>query len=473
MNAPVRVRFAPSPTGFLHIGGARTALLNWLWARHTGGKFVLRIEDTDRERSTDEAVAAILDGMRWLGLDWDEGPGVGGPFGPYFQMQRLDLYREYAERLVRGGKAFACYCTKEELDLQREQARAEKRQFIYPGTCRDLPYDPSRRHVIRFRLPKLEEVTFTDLVKGAITRPASTLQDEVIVRADGVPLYNFGAVVDDVTMEINLVARGDDHVNNTAIQVLLYEALGYPVPAFAHLPMILGADKTRLSKRHGATSVTAYRDMGFLPEAVVNYLVRLGWSHGDQEIFTDSELVEHFGFDHVGATAGVFNPEKMVWVNQTWMKSLPPAELAARSLPYYRAAGLEVEGDPRLPEVVRAFQERAKTLVDLVTQSRCFFAPVEMDPKAREKFLGPDAAPILLGIRDGISATATLDAGVLEKLFHDVAAARSLGLGKVAQPVRVALTGGTASPGIYDVVLLLGREESLQRIDAALRLCAG
>jgi len=206
---------------------------------------------------------------------------------------------------------------------------------------------------------------------------------------------------------------------------------------------------------------------------VVNYLVRLGWSHGDQEIFTDSELVEHFGFDHVGATAGVFNPEKMVWVNQTWMKSLPPAELAARSLPYYRAAGLEVEGDPRLPEVVRAFQERAKTLVDLVTQSRCFFAPVEMDPKAREKFLGPDAAPILLGIRDGISATATLDAGVLEKLFHDVAAARSLGLGKVAQPVRVALTGGTASPGIYDVVLLLGREESLQRIDAALRLCAG
>ncbi len=473
MNAPVRVRFAPSPTGYLHIGGARTALLNWLWARHTGGKFVLRIEDTDRERSTDEAVAAILDGMRWLGLDWDEGPGVGGPFGPYFQMQRLDLYREYAERLVRGGKAFACYCTKEELDLQREQARAEKRQFIYPGTCRDLPYDPSRRHVIRFRLPKLEEVTFTDLVKGAITRPASTLQDEVIVRADGVPLYNFGAVVDDVTMEINLVARGDDHVNNTAIQVLLYEALGYPVPAFAHLPMILGADKTRLSKRHGATSVTAYRDMGFLPEAVVNYLVRLGWSHGDQEIFTGSELVEHFGFDHVGATAGVFNPEKMVWVNQTWMKSLPPAELAARSLPYYRAAGLEVEGDPRLPEVVRAFQERAKTLVDLVTQSRCFFAPVEMDPKAREKFLGPDAAPILLGIRDGISATATLDAGVLEKLFHDVAAARSLGLGKVAQPVRVALTGGTASPGIYDVVLLLGREESLQRIDAALRLCAG
>ena len=473
MSAPVRVRFAPSPTGYLHIGGARTALLNWLWARHTGGKFVLRIEDTDQERSTEEAVRAILDGMRWLGLDWDEGPDVGGPFGPYFQMQRKDLYREFAERLVRAGKAYACYCTKEDLDAQRELAKAEKRQFIYPGTCRDLAYDPSRRHVIRFRLPKLLEVTFTDLVKGAITRPGSTMQDEVIVRADGVPLYNFGAVVDDVTMQINLVARGDDHVNNTALQVLLYEALGYPVPTFAHLPMILGADKTRLSKRHGATSVTAYRDMGFLPEAVVNYLVRLGWSHGDQEIFTMGELVKHFGFDHVGATASVFNPEKMVWVNQTWMKSLTPAELARRALPYYRAAGLEVEGDPRLPEVAKAFQERAKTLVDLVAQSRTFFAPVEMDPKAREKFLGPDAVPVLQAIRDGIAATAALDAAVLEKLFHDVAAARSLGLGKVAQPVRVALTGGTASPGIYGVILLLGREESLGRLGAALKIAAG
>ncbi len=473
MTAPVRVRFAPSPTGYLHIGGARTALLNWLWARHTGGTFVLRIEDTDQERSTAEAVAAILDGMRWLGLDWDEGPDVGGPHGPYFQMQRLHLYREYAEKLVREGKAYACYCSKEDLDAQREQARLEKRQFIYPGTCRDLPYDPSRRHVIRFRLPKLLEVTFTDLVKGPITRPGSTLQDEVIVRGDGVPLYNFGAVVDDVTMRINLVARGDDHVNNTAIQVLLYEALGYPVPTFAHLPMILGADKTRLSKRHGATSVTAYRDMGFLPEAVVNYLVRLGWSHGDQEIFTLQELVTHFGFDHVGATASVFNPDKMLWVNQTWMKSLAPGELARRAVPYYAAAGLSVADDPRLPEVVKAFQERAKTFVDLVAQSRYFFAPVEMDPKAREMFLVADAVPVLRSIRDGVAALATPDAAALEKLFHDVAAARSLGLGKVAQPVRVALTGGTASPGIYDVVLLLGREESLRRLDAALALAGG
>jgi len=269
------------------------------------------------------------------------------------------------------------------------------------------------------------------------------------------------------------VARGDDHVNNTAIQVLHYEALGYPVPAFAHLPMILGADKTRLSKRHGATSVTAYRDMGFLPEAVVNYLVRLGWSHGDQEIFTLAEMVEHFGFDHVGDTAGVFNPEKMLWVNQTWIKTLSPQELARRALPHYRAAGLEVGDDARLVGVARVFQERAKTLVELVAQSRYFFAPVQMDPKAKEKFLGPDSLPVLHGIRDGVAGMEAIDSAGLEKLFHDVAAAAALGLGKVAQPVRVALTGGTASPGIYDVVLLLGREESLKRLDEALRTAAG
>jgi len=470
MDKP-RLRFAPSPTGYLHIGGARTALFNWLWARHTGGAFVLRIEDTDRERSTEQAVEAILDGLRWLGLDWDEGPGVGGPDGPYFQMQRLDLYRSQAERLVRDGRAYACYCTKEELDAQREQARAEKRQFIYPGTCRDEPYDPSRRHVVRFRLPKLVEVTFTDLVKGPITRPGSSLQDEVIMRGDGVPLYNFGAVVDDVTMKINLVARGDDHVNNTAIQVLLYEALGYPVPAFAHLPMILGADKTRLSKRHGATSVTAYRDMGYLPEAVVNYLARLGWSHGDQEIFTRSELVKDFTWGSVGATAGVFNPDKMLWVNHTWMMSLSPEELSRRALPYFRAAGLPAEDDAKLAAVVKVGQERSKTLVDLATQFRYFYEPVLLDPKAKEKLLTADNRPLLQAVRDGIAVMALPDAPSLERLFHDIAAARSLGLGKVAQPARVALTGGTASPSIYDVLLILGREESLKRLEDAIRAC--
>jgi glutamyl-tRNA synthetase len=464
-----RLRFAPSPTGYLHIGGARTALFNWLWARHTGGAFVLRIEDTDRERSTQDAVQAILDGMRWLGLDWDEGPEVGGPHGPYFQTERLGIYAEHAERLIGQGKAYACYCTKEELDVLREQARAEKRQFIYPGTCREKSYDRSRRHVVRFRVPKLLDITFTDVVKGDITRPGSSMQDEVIVRADGVPLYNFGAVVDDITMKINLVARGDDHVNNTAFQILLYQALEYPVPTFAHLPMILGADKTRLSKRHGATSVTAYRDMGYLPEAVVNYLARLGWSHGDDEIFTREQLVKLFDWKHVGATAGVFNPDKMQWVNHTWMRSIGPEQLARRALPFFRAAGMDAREDAKLVAVVRLYQDRAKTLADLAAQARYLYLPVAFDPKAREKFLNAETLPVLQGIRDGLAGMEPDVAG-LEKLFHATAEARGLGLGKVAQPVRVALTGGTASPGIYDVIALLGKAESLKRLDDAIRL---
>ncbi len=468
MNKP-RLRFAPSPTGYLHIGGARTALFNWLWARHTGGAFILRIEDTDRERSTQQAVEAILDGLRWLGLDWDEGPGVGGAHGPYHQTERLALYRSYAENLISQGKAYACTCTKEELDVLREQARAQKVQFIYPGTCRDKPYDPSRRHVVRFKLPKLVEVTFTDLVKGTITRPGSSLQDEVILRSDGVPLYNFGAVVDDITMKVNLVARGDDHVNNTAVQILLYQALGYPVPAFAHLPMILGADKTRLSKRHGATSVTAYREMGYLPQAVVNYLVRLGWSHGDQEIFSIEELVRLFDFKDVGATAGVFNPDKMAWVNHEWMKRMTPEQLAVAALPYLQAAGLPAALDDKLAHVARVAQERVKTFGEMARQFRYFYLPPELDPKAKDKFLTRDSRPVLEAIRDGIASLPTLDTAALERLFQGTAESRGLAIGKVAQPTRVALTGGTASPGIYDVVQILGKPEALKRLDAALR----
>jgi glutamyl-tRNA synthetase len=469
MDKP-RVRFAPSPTGYLHIGGARTALFNWLWARRNGGTFVLRIEDTDRERSTQLAVEAILDGLRWLGLDWDEGPGVGGPHPPYFQTERLDLYKAHAERLIREGKAYACYCTREELDAQRKQAEAEKRQFRYPGTCRDEPYDPSRPHVVRFRVPDAGATSWNDLVKGVISTPHDTLQDEVILRGDGVPLYNFGAVVDDITMEINLVGRGDDHVNNTARQILMYEALGYPVPTFAHFPMILGADKARLSKRHGATSVTAYRDMGFLPEAVVNYLVRLGWSHGDQELFTLDELIRFFDLKDVGATAGVFNPEKMAWVNHEWLKRLTPEELAKKALPHFRAAGLPAEDDEKLRHVCAVARERAKTLGEYAQQFRYFYAPIALDPKARAKFLTADTRPVLQAVRDAIAALPALETEAVEKVFHGEAERRGVGLGKVAQPVRVALTGGTASPGMYDVVQILGKDETLRRLDDAIRL---
>ena len=471
MEPKPRVRFAPSPTGYLHIGGARTALFNWLHARRHGGTFVLRIEDTDRERSTDAATAAIFDAMKWLDLDWDEGPVVGGPNPPYFQTQRGEIYREHAMKLVRERKAYACTCTKEELDVLRKQAEAEKRQFKYPGTCRDRPYDPAKPHVIRFRIPDgRTETSWDDLVKGVISTPHDTLQDEVILRFDGMPLYNFGAVVDDVTMNITLVARGDDHVNNTARQILMYEALGFPVPRFAHLPMILGADKARLSKRHGATSVTQYRDMGYLPEAVVNYLARLGWSHGDQELFTRDELVAAFDFKDVGATAGVFNPDKMAWVNHEWLKKLSTEELARKALPYFVAAGLPAADDAKLRHVCEVAKERARTFGEYVQQFRYFYAPIQLDPKAKEKQLTKDTQPILKAIRDGIAALPSLETAGLEKLFQDAAAARNLGLGKIAQPVRVALTGGTASPGMYDVVQILGREETLKRLDDAIAL---
>ncbi len=469
MDKP-RVRFAPSPTGYLHIGGARTALFNWLWARRHGGTFILRIEDTDQERSTKQAEAAIFEGLRWLGLDWDEGPEVGGPHGPYFQMERLDLYESYAEKLIAEGKAYACTCTREELEIGRKKAEAEKRQYRYPGTCREKPYDRTKPHVVRFRVPEHGVTEVDDLVKGRIETPNDTLQDEVILRSDRVPLYNFGAVVDDITMQVNLVGRGDDHVNNTARQILMYRALGYPVPRFAHFPMILGADKARLSKRHGATSVTAYRDMGFLPAAVVNYLVRLGWSHGDQEIFTLEELVRVFDLEHVGQNAAVFDPEKMAWVNHEWLKKVPEDDLARKALPFFRAAGLPAEDDTKLRHVVRVARERAKTLGDYAQQFRYFYAPPAYDPKAKEKFLTKDTRPILEAVRAGIAALSSLDTEPLEKLFQAEAERRGLGLGKIAQPVRVALTGGTASPGMYDVVQILGRDETLRRLDEALRL---
>ena len=467
MTAP-RVRFAPSPTGYLHIGGARTALFNWLWARKTGGSFLLRIEDTDRERSTQAAVAAIFDGMRWLGLDWDEGPDRPGGHGPYFQTERLDLYRAHADKLIKAGLAYACYCTREELDAGRAEAEAAKVQYRYPGSCREKPYDPSRRHVIRFRVPETGATGWDDLVKGPISTPHETLQDEVILRGDGIPLYNFGVVVDDVTMGITLVARGDDHVNNTARQILMYRALGAHLPVFAHLPMILGADGKRLSKRHGATSVTDYRDMGYLPQALANYLVRLGWSHGDQEIFTMEELVRYFDWAQVGATAGVFNLEKMAWVNHQWMRGLSDADLAQGALPYFQKAGLGAVDDEKLRLVMKQLRERTKTFQEAVSQARYFYAPIELDPKARTKFLVPDSKPILEALRDGLAALPAMEIAPLEKLFNDVAAARGLGLGKIAQPARVALTGGTASPGIHDVVQILGREESLRRLDAAI-----
>ncbi|MGZ6144012.1 MAG: glutamate--tRNA ligase [Myxococcales bacterium] len=455
---PVRVRFAPSPTGYLHIGGARTALFNWLWARKQKGAFVLRIEDTDQSRSTQESEQAILDSMKWLGLDWDEGPLKGGPHEPYFQMKRLATYEKHAEALIARGKAYRCNCTKAELDVLREQAQKEKRGFKYPGTCRskNLPRGTPGA-VVRFRMPEEGATTFKDLVKGEITTQHKELQDEVILRADGVPLYNFGAVVDDIEMQITMVARGDDHVVNTPRQILMYQALDYPTPVFAHLPMILGADKQRLSKRHGAVSVLQYRDDGYLPGALVNYLARLGWSHGDQEIFSIQDLIEKFDWEHVGATAGVFNPQKLEWLNQQWIKSTPAEELA------------QITGAPAA--FVKLMQERAKNLNEIRDAWAAYMAdelPRVYDEKAVAKQLTAESKALLLEARDLIGKLFEQGPHAMEQAFRTLAESRGLGLGKVAQPVRVAVTGTTVSPPLFETIALLGRDRTLRRIDAAL-----
>ena len=453
----VRVRFAPSPTGYLHIGGARTALFNWLWARKTGGVFILRIEDTDQSRSTQASEQAILDSMQWLGLDWDEGPLKGGPHAPYFQMQRLATYDRHAEELIARRRAYRCDCSKETLDALREQAAREKRGFKYPGTCREknLPRGTPRA-VVRFRMPDEGETSFDDLVKGRITTRHSELQDEVILRADGVPLYNFGAVVDDIEMRITMVARGDDHVVNTPRQILMYQAMEYPVPAFAHLPMILGADKQRLSKRHGAVSVLQYRDEGYLPGALVNYLARLGWSHGDQEIFSIKELIEKFDWEHVGATAGVFNPEKLTWLNQQWIKSAPPEELA-------RLTGTTAE-------FVTLLLERARTLNDFRAAWQAWMAAdlPAYDEKSVQKQLTAEAKPLLQLSRETLAARWSEGPHALEQAFRQLAEQRGVKLGNLLQPLRVAATGSTVSPPLFETLALIGQDRTLRRLDAAL-----
>lgn len=468
MSSKPRVRFAPSPTGYLHIGGARTALFNWLYARHNGGTFVLRIEDTDKERSTEENTRAILEGLRWLGLDWDEGPEVGGPHEPYFQSQRGPIYQRYIERLLQEGKAYRCYCTPEEIAAQRERAQAEKRQYRYPRTCRDRKDQPDLPHTIRLKVPLEGKTSFDDLVYGHIEVDNEQLQDWIIARTDGSPIYNFVVVVDDIEMGIDLVMRGEDGLNNTMTQLTLYQALGVKPPAFAHLPFILGQDRTKLSKRHGPVSVQKYRDDGFLPEAMINFLARIGWSCGDQEIFTREELIEKFSIEGIGKTAGVFPADKLLWLNHERIKAMEPNELADRVAPFFERAGLSPTPREKLVEVCRQQQERARTLVELVEISRYFFTRVEPEEKAAARFLTGPSLDYLREVREAIATAPDVEPATIEPRFAAITARHGVGLGKVAQPLRVALTGGTASPGIYDVVKILGKEECLARIDAVL-----
>jgi glutamyl-tRNA synthetase len=466
MSTAPRVRFAPSPTGYLHIGGARTAHFNWLYARRHGGTFLLRIEDTDRERSTTESVNAILDGLRWLGITWDGGPA--------FQTERLPLYREYAEQLVAQNKAYRCWCTKEELEERRRIFERQKRPYKYEGTCRDRVAPPPGRtsHVLRFRVPEGDRaVAFTDKVLGRISKQTSDLDDWVMLRAEGIPLYNFGCVIDDHTMEITLVGRGQEHINSTFPQLLLYEALGWTPPEFAHFPLILGPDREKLSKRrHPEADVMLHRRNGILPEALLNFVVRLGWSHGNEEIIPVEKQIEWFDFAQVGSTSGVWNPDKLMWLNQSYLKLLPETVIAERLLPFLEERGVTVAADdPRLVKIVVALRERSKTLVEMAQFARFFFGRgVTVDEKAAAKHLTPGSRPLVEQVRHRLASLGRWEAAALDEAIKAVSESASVGLGKVAQPVRVAVTGGTVSPGIGETLELIGREEALRRIDEAL-----
>ncbi len=458
----VRVRFAPSPTGFLHIGGVRTALFNWLYARQQKGIFVLRIEDTDQSRSTEESIQAILEGMRWVGLDWDE--------GPFRQTERVELYREHALRLLKQGQAYWCVCAAEDLEARRKAAEAKGLSPRYDGRCRSLGLEnPTGEAALRFRAPQAGQTVVDDLIKGPVVFDHEVLDDLIILRSNGIPTYNFSVVVDDALMGITHVIRGDDHLTNTPRQIPIFEALGFPLPRFGHLPMILGSDKTRLSKRHGATSIMAYKDMGYLPEAMVNYLVRLGWSHGDQEVFSRAELIEKFTFDSVQSSPAVFNPDKLLWMNAHYITHQPPASVAQALIPFLEGAGLkeavtQVSAE-WLAQLVVTIRERTKTLAEMVHWAAPYFGEeVVIEDEAAKKHLTAAIAPVLEQLTNRFEALPRFSKATWETVFKGFVEEQGIKMGAVAQPVRVALTGRTASPGLFEVMDLLGRERTLRRL---------
>ncbi len=457
----VRTRFAPSPTGFLHVGGARTALFNWLYSRRHGGDFILRVEDTDQARSTEESTRAILDAMTWLTLNWDE--------GPYFQAQRVDIHRQMVEKLLAEDKAYFCDCTPDELEEQRRVALAEGRKPKYGGHCRERGLKRGPGVAVRFRCPDQGVTVVDDLIKGRVTFSNEELDDLVIERGDGYPTYNFAVVVDDALMEITHVIRGDDHLNNTPRQILLYQALGCNVPLFGHLPMILGADKTRLSKRHGATSVMAYKEMGYLPEALLNYLVRLGWSHGDQEIFSREELIALFTLEAVGKSAAIFNPEKLLWLNQHYIKAAADERIVDDMKPFWKELGLE----PRTREFARAvvadLKPRVKTLVELAHAGAFYFqGDVRYDEKAAGEFLTIQAVKILRELIAEMPSQEDFSKEAIDSFLRGFAQRRELKLKTIIPPLRVALTGKTVSPGIDEVIVTLGKAETIRRMHNAI-----
>jgi len=452
----VRTRFSPSPTGALHLGGAHTALFNWLIARHYGGTFILRIEDTDKERSQERFVTEILDAMDWLGLDWDE--------GPYRQSERLGIYHDYIQQLVERGAAYYCNCPPQDLEARRQTALARGEKPRYDGHCRDLNLPPGPDTAVRFKTHRTGVTHWQDAIKGAIAFDNQELDDLVLQRADGIPTYNFAVVVDDITMGVTQVIRGEDHIPNTPRQLLIYEALGVAPPLFAHMPLMLGKDRAKLSKRHGAVSVTAYREQGYLPQALVNYLARLGWSHGDQEIFSRDELVKYFTLKHVTKSPGVFDEEKLQWLNSHYIKEMPAPELARQLTPFLHY--LDKEPDQEyLSRVVTTLSARSKTLVEMANAARFYFLdPRPYDPKAAKKFLTPATAGVIREIAARLAGLSEVNDAAITQLFTELAQETGQKMVNLAQPVRVALTGKTASPGLYEIISILGRDETLRRL---------
>jgi glutamyl-tRNA synthetase len=459
----IRTRFAPSPTGFLHIGGARTALFSWLYARKHGGTFILRIEDTDLERSTAESVDAILQGMTWLGLEYDE--------GPFFQTHRFPRYKEVIDRMLQEGTAYHCYCSKERLETLRNEQMARKEKPRYDGKCRHGVANPPKDipPVVRFKNPQDGAVVVEDMIRGKVVFQSSELDDLIIARSDGTPTYNFTVVVDDMDMRITHVIRGDDHLNNTPRQMNMLRALGYTPPVYAHVPMILGADGARLSKRHGAVSVMQYRDEGFLPEALLNYLARLGWSHGDQEIFSMEEMIRLFEVTNVHSSAAAFNPEKLLWLNQHYIKTADPKHVAHHLSHHLGKLGIDPTSGPDLIEVVKAQRERAKTLAEMAAASAFFYKDIDVyEPKDAAAHLKPEVHEPLTELRKRLADLPQWSAEAIHTAVNGLAEARGLKLGKIAQPLRVAVAGRAVSPPIDITLSLLGREKTLQCLDRAL-----
>lgn len=458
----IRTRFAPSPTGYLHVGGARTALFSWLYARRHGGTFVLRIEDTDLERSSEESVNAILEGMTWLGLEYDE--------GPFYQTQRFDRYKEVIEQLLAQGDAYHCYCSKEELEVMREQQRENKEKPRYDGRCRHRQQQPAGvQPVVRFKNPTEGAVKFNDAIRGEVTFNNNELDDLIIARSDGTPTYNLTVVVDDLDMGMTHVIRGDDHINNTPRQINIFKALGEQPPVYGHVPMILGDDGARLSKRHGAVSVMSYRDQGYLPEALLNYLVRLGWSHGDQEVFSLNEMVQLFEISDVNRAASSFNTEKLLWLNQHYIKN-SPAEHVAHHLSWHLGQlDIDPSHGPALTDVVELLRERARTLKELAESCQYFYRDIrDYDEKAARKHLAADSLPILQDILQRLQNLNDWQAADIHHEVQQCAAAYEVGMGKVAQPIRVALTGNTVSPSLDVTLELAGRLRTESAISAAI-----